>query len=105
MKKVLLISAFVVSVVALTAMVPTDSTAFFGRIGGFGGYGGYGGYRCGYGGYGVYDGYCCGTELSLRRLRLRGLLRWYAPDQDYEGSPPVACLSSDRWGLLAHLEL
>jgi hypothetical protein len=67
MRKVLLISAIVVSLVTLTAVMPSDSMARFGRWGvGYGGYSGYAGYGgcglgygsyVGYGAYPVYSGY------------------------------------------------
>ena len=61
MRRVLLISALVVSLVALTAVMPSSSTAFFGRwgvgYGGYPGYAGYGGCGLGYGGYVGYGGY------------------------------------------------
>jgi hypothetical protein len=66
MRKVLLIGALVLSVVALTAAVPSSSMAWYGGgcgcgYGGYGGYGwgstaGYGGYGWGYSGYPMYYG-------------------------------------------------
>ncbi len=54
MKKALMIGALVLSVVALTAVMPSSSMAWFGGHGcGCGGYAGYGwAYPAGYGGYG-----------------------------------------------------
>lgn len=69
MRRALLISALVVSIVALTAVMPTSSMAWFGRgYAGYGGYGGCGGYA-GYGGYGgsYYGRYYRGRGWYGRR--------------------------------------
>ena len=73
MKKALIIGALVLSVVALTAAVPSSSFAWFGSgVGYYGGYGGCGGYG-GYGGYaGGYYGYPANYGYLAMAIRATG---------------------------------
>jgi hypothetical protein len=100
MRRALLISALVFSLVAVTAVMPSSSTAFFGRGGfgygvysGYAGYGSYGGCGLGYGryaAYGVYPAYVgyrgYGVGYYGRHYRGRG---WYG-HRGYRTSRHVA---------------